>query len=626
MAPLIKADIARPDMESRMRKVLDRNASRIDRIRFRDDMKATQQRTLAMPKTTTLPQLLPTTTIAKDAKCGSCNSELKRFTKLHDWYMDTIDALQMRYQSKDGWLDWLKFCYLQKTLSRSMTSLAIHPAHIRMIKNLQKDEPEKPLIFVVKTQQPQIDLMLIRYTLHVNDVKLPMTIVNKRRVIDTQLTVAYEEVIESEIYEHLMASGSILLVYDDDNEDLAKALGASGFGLAKEAFIVPVSIGAEKIVNNVIPKWFSHDNMGIVKIDFHESYSLKDLLRSKHSARIEESVKLQIIADHLNFDIAKKGPLMSTNAVAFLLLTECRNGATVESLATKLDRLRGDRFSMVFAFEGEAEDIVDHALEILGTDLVEAEGDLIKPTTNIPNILKLSRYAEVLLPHFAFKSILVIAAQFLKRTKPFVDFNDLIVIATELCEILQFEITLKKPCEDFAGQLDYAFDRCSENGIMRKPAAKVYTESEQRALRMARQFESEDEYSDYDDGYRGRNPDSEVTINGEMTNEIDALVSVTMPILDAYYTAACCLRKHVGMKDIKKKSFVDTSVKMMSEELEDGNCKYWESVSESYVESCLKLFKSWNIVNVTGDMMHIKTDHKSKSIKSFIKKIEKFFP
>lgn len=580
-----------------------------------------------MPKTTTLPQLLPTTTIAKDVKCGSCNSEPKRFTKLHDWYMDPIDALQMRYQSKDGWFDWLKFCYIQKTLSRSMTSLAIHPAHIRMIKNLQKDEPEKPLIFVVKTQQPQIDLMLIRYALQVNDIKLPMTILNKLRVIDTQLTVANEEVVESEIYEHLMASGSILLVLnDDDNEDLAKALGASGFGLAKEVFLVPVSIGAEKIVNGFIPKWFSDDNLGIVKIDFHESYSMKDLLRSKHSVRAGERVKLEIIADHLNFDIAKKTPLMSTNAVAFLLLTEFRDGATVESLAAKLDRLRENRFSMVFAFEGEAEDIVDHALQILGTSLVEAEGDLIKPTTKIPNILKLSRYAEVLLPHFAFESILVIAAQFLQRTEPFVDFNNLIDIATELCEILQFEIALRKPCEGFAGQLDYAFDRCSENGIMRKPVAKVYTESEQRAQRMARQFESEDEYSDDDDGYRGRNPDNEVTINREMTNEIDALVSVTMPILDAYYTAACCLRKHVGVKDIKKKSFVDTSVQMMREELEDGNCKYWESVSESYVESCLKLFKSWNIVNVDGDMMRIKTKHKSKSIESFINKIEKFFP
>lgn len=63
-------------------------------------------------------------------------------------------------------------------------------------------------------------------------------------------------------------------------------------------------------------------------------------------------------------DCAKSTSVMSTNAVAFVLLYRYRNGATVEQLVEALDNLRTDLFNAGrdIGFSGDSIDVLNYAV------------------------------------------------------------------------------------------------------------------------------------------------------------------------------------------------------------------------------------------------------------------------
>lgn len=635
-------EVIKPSMDSRILKIVS-NTSKLDRIRYRASQKTAQERLLTLLKTAPLPLVQPAFTRVKDSKCGKCNVECKTYTKLDDWYMEPVDALTMKIFAKEyesGWFNKMKLCVfsLRKILAASMTSLVIHPAHIKMMKNLQKNNPEVPLVFVLDSENPQLDILLLSYVLYVNDINLPLTAVNKQleselfvgRILK-QMNVKFSEkdgkIGDTQVESQLKANGNILVMLDDDIDEkgLQTVLTSSA-----EVFFLPVTINSEKICKDFKLKLFNNHNLGIVKINFHEPYTIKDLLRASETSDLfpqQTADKVTTIKKHLQYDVSIKRSVMSTNVVAFLLTTKFRVGASVSDLAGELDAMRKKNPSIDYGFEGKAEDIVQHAIHILGDSLIETKGDFNKPRNS--EMVSLSKYAEVLFPHFALQSILIISAQSLKQSETFVDFNNLLTLAAELCELLQFQIKCTKPCEDLFSQLSNAFELCSLEGIMNKPVVEPLTCNEVRAQRIARQFENEGSPSDDDDdGYQSRNANNEVTINEEMSEQIDALKNVTVPIIDAYLTVACCLKEFVGLK-FTEQEFIRKSVKMMREDLEDGNCKYWESCSEEWVKNALKCLERSAMIEIdrTGEdnIINIHSDfNNSKSIKFLIRKINRF--
>lgn len=555
--------------------------------------------------------------------------------------MEPIDALTMKIYAKE-WFNRMQLCFysLRKILSYSMTSLVIHPAQIKMMKNIQLNHPEIPLVLVLNSKNPQWDLLLVNFVLYANDIKV--TAVDKQ-LQDRQLTLVDriqkelnfmfvdkdEKIGDAQIESQLQAKGNIFILLDDDDERNLQTVLAS----STDVFFLPVSINSEKIQKDFKLKMFDGNNLGIVKVNFHAPYTVRDLLRSTEmSFPLQRAHSVMTISMHLHYDISMKRPVMSTNVVAFLLMTEFRDGASVSDLACKLDALRKINCSIDFAFEGDAEDIVQHAIDILSEHFnIDTKGDHIKPKES--SMVQLSEYASVLFPHFVMQSILIVSAQSLKRSKGFVDYNTLLTTASALCELLQCEISFAKPCVDFVEQLSCAFDLCSLQGIMHKPVVEPSTSNEQRARRIARQFEEEEspfDDDDDDDGYQSRNANNEVTINDkEMAKTIDALANVTLPIIDAYLTVAYCLKEFIRKGRFTEQELIKKSSKMMREELEDGYSKFYESCSEQFVASALKCFELSKMIEIdrAGDdnLINIHSDFdNSKSIKFLIKEINRF--
>lgn len=623
------SELIRPSMGNRNQRPIQRT-TKLDRMKLREGEMAVRVRQLYSLKTSTLPIIFPTLTTPKDSKCRKCTVDKENFLTYHDWLVDPVDVLTLQTQVKQSWFEWFQMWLLRRNLSSSMDSIVVHPAHIKMLKNIQKKFPKRPLVFVLQpTATPQIDIPLIHFVLSQNDVKLPLIICDSK-FQELPRTKAFtatscSEISESKIAIHLQSGGNILIMLNDEaHKDFSKVLNASGFGLATEVFLVPISINSEKL-----RKEYARSSLGIVKINFHEPYTVGDLLKSNdsQSAEVDDDLrKVRKIKQHLRYDIAMKGPLMSTNALAFLLMTKFRQGATIETLADGLAQLRQDMMFVDFGFEGTNEDVVEHAIELLSGNLIEVDDKTIKIKRD--NIVELSEYAAPFVPHFAIDSILVVAACALKDREHYIDFNELISKAKELCVILQFEIPFKKPCEDFKNFLDEAFDRCSLQGLLNKPIAKVFTDSERRAMRQAKHLgldDDDDDYDDYsnDDGYRSRNPEDEVTINEELMNKIESLKNVTMPLLDAYLTLIYTLKEFKKNEKITEMFLVAVSERKMREDLEDGNCKYWESSSINWMQGCVNYLKLIGIIEVHDNS---KISHNGKSsIRSLIDDISYFF-
>lgn len=621
------SELIKPSLEGSRR--MEQNAARIDRMKMLESEKSSRNRDLFCLKASTLPVVLPALPWPIDSKCGVCNVEKEEFTKLHDWFEAPFDVLALPFPSKQGWFEWFSSWLHNSTLSSSITSIAVHPAHIKMIRKLQNKRSERPLVFALKSDNLKIDLILVHFVLYQNGIKLPLMLydgdLQEFPTMTTFNVMKSSEASESQVASHLRSNGSTLVVLDNKgNKDLKNVLSASGFGLVANVYLVPVSINSEKLRPGfVLGK--SKEKLGIVKINFHEPYTVKDLDKKELAKDLDlDDVKskslIQRISKHINNDIAMKLPIMSTNIVAFLLLTRYREGTTNETLVCELNKMREDLIHVDFAFEGESEDIIDHAVGLLGKNLV-TNGNEVK--ANIANILELASYAEPLLIHFALESILVVSARSMKHHQKYIDYNALISTASELCQMLQFEIPFKKPCVDFESALVRAFDRCSLKEILRKPAAKILTESETRAVRMARYVEESDSEDSNDDGYQSRNPDNEVTINEDLKDQVEWLENVTLPILDTYLTVIYSFKSVDKKSGISKKSFEEVAMKAMREELEDGNCKYWESCSAKWMRSCIDYLKSEKFVveSVEGKLSY----SSKKSIKSLIYKLEKFF-
>nr|CAD7197989.1 unnamed protein product [Timema douglasi] len=128
---------------------------------------------------------------------------------------------------------------------------------------------------------------------------------------------------------------------------------------------------------------------------------------------VEEHRQLvESIARHVVYDCTRAQAIMSTNAVAFLLLTKFRQGTTLELLAEALDQFRQelDWADRDLGFTGESVDVINHAVDLLGPGLIKRErhsdGAMITPVTMLPNVIELSYYSNALLSQYVIDAVL----------------------------------------------------------------------------------------------------------------------------------------------------------------------------------------------------------------------------
>lgn len=474
-----------------------------------------------------------------------------------------------------------------------------------------------------------------------------------------------------------------------------------------DALLVPVSINYEKLVDGnfvreqlgqkKIPESFSSavsaiinvlkSRYGLMRIDFNEPFSLSELVKSirksdphisyspgarrlQHQPSssslfgtdvVQEEQELRNLVDniarHVVYDCAKATSVMTTNAIAFLLLNRFRDGAPLSLLVEALDQLR-DVLALSardLGFTGTSEDVVKYATSLLGPALVTKEqrgGQIfIKPVTLIPNVIELSYYSNSLGAHFAMDSIVIICAAHLKREAEkilkeqqrstddvSIGRQRLFQMCLEFCDLLKYEFILSKPCQNLETLLLDCFDKLCMRELLVQPEVE-YTEEQNMARRMANYLElnewhdapSEDSFSE--DGMNHTLYEDETRVYFPAEKHCDRIVlqSVLAPFSNTYAATAHCLNNLLDGNTMVESEFIKCAINEITNRVEQGQCKYGESISTDSVRNCLKVLEKRANIEISNNngvrIVALTPPHDStESVQAIIESIEKFVP
>lgn len=365
---------------------------------------------------------------------------------------------------------------------------------------------------------------------------------------------------------------------------------------------------------------------GQMRIDFNEPFSLKELVRSFNERQVEiprplpgarklisgpsrhsvyglevidkHRVLVDNIARHVVFDCSYATSVMSTNAVAFLLLNKYRQGTTRTELSHTLTELRrqiGNEQN--FGFDDEAESVIKRAVELLGSDLVQqdvlANGEIFfKPVLNVPNVIETAYYANTFVPYFALDAVVVTSAATVNEGAT-MTMSDLLDNVMLYCDILRYEFIFYKPCQDFAVQIEKSVSRLCRLGIIS----------------------------------RTNNVDADgISLSFDSSR---TLLSAIAQFSLTYVSVAKCLEKLIEASPITESDFVKTCLAYIHDKVDRNEITYGESVSTDSIKNCLKLMEKWAVVEVhtNGSIRQISLcqDHDSvEGVQETVDRIERF--
>lgn len=408
-------------------------------------------------------------------------------------------------------------------------------------------------------------------------------------------------------------------------------------GILEDALLVPVSVNYEKIVEgNFVteltgePKkpetlmsalkgiWTAiTSHYGLVRVDFNQPFSLHELVRSFQNKVMNKSGTFHIapssaslygtdivheeqrqlvdsITRHILYDCTQSTAVMSTNAVAFLLLYYFRDGVPLSKLTFALDRLREELSSSKkdVGFSGESKDVVEHAVSLLGPGLVQIEkrdDDVhYKPVSILPNVLELNYYSNTLISHFCLRGVVgrVLLSLTADQRDAKVSIEKVIDVSILLCEILQFEFIFTKTCQ----QLNNAVFDVIEEMTMQEILTEAVTHRGGRSgYGCPRNLEIID---DEDDDFLP--PETFYKVNRE-EEKLLFYARMLEPLIDTYCTVfsyLLCMMDQVVPEQILVKELLDT----VKAGLDNGSIRYAESLSTDTIKNCMKLLEKWSVL------------------------------
>lgn len=85
----------------------------------------------------------------------------------------------------------------------------------------------------------------------------------------------------------------------------------------------------------------------------------------------------------------------------------------------------------------------------------------------------------------------------------------------------------------------------------------------------------------------------------------------------------------IGCHSIVEAEFIKLCIKEIKAKVENGSCKYGESVSTDTIRNCIKLFEKWDIIRISmtsgARLINLKQKYSSPvGVKSTIDRIKKF--
>ncbi|XP_037946476.1 glycerol-3-phosphate acyltransferase 1, mitochondrial isoform X2 [Teleopsis dalmanni] len=627
----------------------------------------------------------------QDSNARSEQEELNYQKILKSQEKRTINTLKNMRSSINTFLIQLTSWVLYKLLPCFLTGVVTNTKQIKMLKKISDDAPGVPLIFV-PLHRSHLDYIMVTFILANNDIRCPIVAAGDnlqipvfggllrglgaffiKRKIDPVVgnkDILYRAILQLYIQHALKNGHNIEFFIEGGRTRTGKPCMPKGGILSvvvnafmdhsiSDALLVPVSVNYERLVDGNFVReqkgqkkeaesfskaisaiWKAlTSNYGLMRIDFNEPYSIRQLVQSYNKITKDETLPNSYISaqrvlqhnqstsslygtdvvceEHRNlidsisrqivYDCAQATSVMSTNALSFILLTEHRQGATGKEIAKSFDTLRESLFGQKdLGFAGESLQIVFYAADLLG-DLITTytkDGETIfKPQSNIESMIELSYYSNMLTPHFALQSILLTTFHSLLPTKeeslsesdesPLIGITrtKLVEVAEQNCDVYRYEFILCKPTENLKDALYNALDVLIERQYFNMNEKLFICEADYVKYTKTSYFEdgSEDDYNDVEQ------PD--IFFDRESIKMQKAICEVLAPFANSYLAVAQSLYILYNNPTLETE-FIKIIINKLIANVKEGQCIYAESVSIDSVRNCLKLLEKWSVVQI----------------------------
>ncbi|XP_009305069.1 glycerol-3-phosphate acyltransferase 1, mitochondrial [Danio rerio] len=399
-------------------------------------------------------------------------------------------------------------------------------------------------------------------------------------------------------------------------------------------------------------------NYGCVRVDFTQPFSLKEYLDTQRSRHLQASLTLeqillpiiiatqpdqavfngenenhlnsdlsdepwrrQVIADlakHVLFSASKSSAIMSTHIVACLLLYRHRQGVLLSKLVEDFFNMKEEILSRDFdlGFSGNSEDVVMHALSLLGncvnvTSTNKNTEFIISPSNTVPALFELNFYSNGLFHVFIADAIIACSALALLREQTPASASEqnpsstllsqerLIRRAAGLSHFLSNEVAVALPCQTLYQVFHDAITRLIEYGVL------IVAEEDQEELSPSEEpwpkkfpealswrSDEEDEDSDFGDEQRDRY--LKVSPSAEHQEFYTFLQRILTPVLEAYSGAAIFI--HSLTSPISERDYTHQLFKYLLTRTERGVSMYGESATHYLVKNTVKTFKELGVL------------------------------
>uniref|UniRef100_A0A672MZT2 Glycerol-3-phosphate acyltransferase 1, mitochondrial n=1 Tax=Sinocyclocheilus grahami TaxID=75366 RepID=A0A672MZT2_SINGR len=345
-------------------------------------------------------------------------------------------------------------------------------------------------------------------------------------------------------------------------------------------------------------------NYGCVRVDFTQPFSLKEYLDTQRSRHLQTSLTLEqillptIVADHLNsrdlsdepwrrqvianlakhvlFTASKSSAIMSTHIVACLLLYRHRQGVLLSKLVEDFFNMKEEILSRDFdlGFSGNSEDVVMHALSLLGncvnvTSTNRNTEFIIAPSNTVPALFELSFYSNGLFHVFIADAIIGIRSKIPQPCQTLYQvFHDAI---TRLIEY---------------GVLIVAEEDQEELSPSEEPWPKKFPEA------LAWRSDEDEEDSDFGDEQRDRY--LKVSPSAEHQEFYTFLQRILTPVMEAYSGAAIFV--HSLSSPMSEREYTHKLFKYLLTRTERGVAAYGESATHYLVKNTVRTFKELGVL------------------------------
>ncbi|KAL7731159.1 hypothetical protein ACLKA6_014353 [Drosophila palustris] len=631
-----------------------------------------------------------------------------------------------------GITSWL----LYKLLPCFLSGVVTNTKQIEMLKSASKRAPDTPLIFV-PLHRSHLDYIMVTFILTNNDIRSPLVAAGnnlqipvfgsllrglgaffiKRKIdpVEGKKDVLYRAALHLYLTHALKQGHNVEFFIEGGRTRTGKPCMPKGGilsvivnafmdGSIPDALLVPVSVNYERLVDGnfvreqkgekKVPETFRkaisgiwkalNSNYGLMRIDFNEPYSIRELVNSYNQiAREDGSSKIYkpasktlqhsqstsslygtdvVCEEHRNliesisrqvvFDCAAATSVMSTNALAFLLLTRYRNGGEEQQIAAALDDLRNSLSGCKdMGFSGESSHIIAYACDLLGSGLVTRTRDengrvFIRAVPTVESIIELGYYSNMLTPHFAQSSILMTTFHALLPAPELADNvahqstgvsrKKLIDSALENCLVYRYEFILNKPTQVLESMLQKQLDDLINCGFMRiNETNEVTCQTDLRrmakglAIDLGEDGDDDEDYQHVED-YKQENADMVFPVT-ETLEQQRYMCEVLAPFASTYVAVAQALQI-LHRSSMLETEFINFVINDLSTKVKNGSCVYAESISTDSVRNCLKLLEKWSVIEVCNQrgmrLISLNTlyEMSRESLNTIVKKIEVVLP